>query len=96
MKLTDALLHYLSQEDEEAQKEAAFLVAAAAREARVPTWCWYEDRDEEEPLKLVVDLPFGCICLPLPVLHERPEGVVRDWPQELATIARHLAARTLI
>lgn len=94
MKLTDALIHYLAQDNAEAQKDAALSVGAAAREQGVPAWCWY-DPAHEEPLMLVVDLPLGTILLPLAVLHSRPEGVVADWPEQIALIARQLATRNL-
>lgn len=94
MKLTDALIHYLSQDNPEAQKDAALAVGASARESGVPAWFWY-DPEANEPLVLVVDLPLGAILLPLAVLHERPEGVIADWPEQLALIARILASRNL-
>ncbi len=73
---------------------AALALGAAAQEAGVPAWFWY-DGEAAEPLMLVVDLPLGAILLKVPVLHSQPEGVLADWPAQLPRIAQALATRSM-
>lgn len=88
MRVMDALTMYQSRPEE----ETALAVAAEAQAQGLDVWFWYDAR-ADEPLKVVIDLPSGCICLPVAVLHERPEGIIPKWEERMPEIAASLCLR---
>lgn len=89
MRVMDALAAYQSRPDE----ETALAVAAHAQAAGLDVWFWYDEADEEGPLRAVIDLPSGCVCLPVAVLHDRPEGIMRDWEERMPEISQALCLK---
>lgn len=90
--VVELLSLYLAEEGREAKEEAAMVVAGACRQAGLDVWFWYDPRGDD-PLQAVIDLPGFAITLPVPVLHDRPEGVRTDWPARLPEIGRLMAER---